>query len=38
MNFIKILKFLKLYFQIQNGNSDYLKWINDVVPPLDKNA
>lgn len=23
---------------IQNGNSDYLKWINDVVPPLDKNT
>lgn len=23
---------------IQNGNSDYLKWISDVVPPLDKNA
>ncbi|KYN40692.1 Protein CutA like protein [Trachymyrmex septentrionalis] len=23
---------------IQNGNSDYLKWISEVVPSLDKNA
>lgn len=23
---------------IQNGNSDYLKWISEVVPPLDKSA
>lgn len=23
---------------IQNGNSDYLKWISEVVPPLDKNT
>ncbi|KAG5325695.1 CUTA protein, partial [Pseudoatta argentina] len=23
---------------IQNGNSDYLKWISKVVPSLDKNA
>ncbi|XP_077262099.1 cutA divalent cation tolerance homolog [Temnothorax americanus] len=23
---------------IQNGNDDYLKWISEVVPPLDKSA
>lgn len=23
--------------QIQNGNDDYLKWISEVVPSLDKN-
>ncbi|KAL6259768.1 protein CutA homolog isoform X2 [Pogonomyrmex barbatus] len=23
---------------IQNGNNDYLKWISEVVPPLDKNT
>ncbi|XP_018401869.1 PREDICTED: protein CutA homolog [Cyphomyrmex costatus] len=23
---------------IQNGNNDYLKWISEVVPSLDKNA
>lgn len=25
-------------FQIQNGNSDYLKWVGEIVPPLDQNA
>ncbi|XP_020292973.1 protein CutA homolog [Pseudomyrmex gracilis] len=23
---------------IQNGNSDYLKWIGEIIPPLDQNA